>query len=187
MKLKDTCSLEERLWPTRWYIKKQRHYFANKGPSSQSYGFSSSHVRMWKLDHKKKPRKQKTECWRIDGFELWCWRRLLRVPWTARKSNLSILDDINPEYSLEGLMLELKRQYFGHLMQTADSLDKPLMLGKTDSRRRRGRQDGWMASPIQWTWTWANFGDGEGQGGLACCSPWSCKVSDPTGQLNSNK
>ena len=77
---------------------------------------------------------------RIDAFEL-CWRRLLRVPWTARRSKQSILREIQyPEYSLEGLMLELKLQYFGHLMQTADSLDKPLMLGKTDSRRRRGHQ-----------------------------------------------
>ena len=157
MKLKDTCSLEERLWPTRWYIKKQRHYFANKGPSSQSYGFSSSHVRMWKLDHKKKPRKQKTECWRIDGFELWCWRRLLRVPWTVRRSNLSILKEISPEYSLEGLMLRLKLQYFGHRMQTANWLEKALMLGKIEGRRRRGQQrHGWIASLPQWTWVWAS-------------------------------
>ena len=140
MKLKDTCSLEERLWPTRWYIKKQRHYFANKGPSSQSYGFSSSHVRMWKLDHKKKPRKQKTECWRIDGFELWCWRRLLRVPWTARRSNQSVLEEISPEYSLEGLMLKLKLQSFGQLMWITDSLEKTLMQGKIESRRRRGQE-----------------------------------------------
>ena len=84
---------------------------------------------------------KKAECQRIDAFKLCCWRRLLRVPWTARRSKQSILREIQyPEYSLEGLMLELKLQYFGHLMQTADSLDKPLMLGKTDSRRRRGHQ-----------------------------------------------
>ena len=131
----DTCSLEEKLWPTRQHIQKQRHYFANKGPSSQSYGFSSSHVWIWKLDHKKK-----TERWRIDGFELWCWRRLLRVPWTAKRSNQSILKEISPEYSLEGLMLKLKLQYFGHLMQRIDSLEKTLMLGKIESRKRRGWQ-----------------------------------------------
>ena len=93
----------------RQHIKKQRHNFANKGPSSQSYDFSSSHVWMWVLTVKK------TEHQRIDAFELWCWRRHLRVPWTARRSNQSILKDISPEYSLEGLMLKLKLQYFGLL------------------------------------------------------------------------
>ena len=83
---------------------------------------------------------KKPEGWRIDAFELWYWRRLLRVPWTARKSNQSILKEINPEYSLEGLMLKLKLQYFGYLMQRADSLEKTLMLGKIEGRRRRGRQ-----------------------------------------------
>ena len=118
----------------RQHIKKQRHYFANKGPSSQSYGFSSSHVWMWELDNK--------ESWRqrIDAFELWCWRRLLRVPWTARISNQSILKEISPEYSLEGLMLKLKFQYSGHLMWRTDSLEKTLILGKTEGRMRRGWQ-----------------------------------------------
>ena len=83
---------------------------------------------------------KKTECRRIDAFELWCWRRLLRVSWTARRSNQSILKEINPEYSLEGLILKLKLQYFGHLMQRANSLEKTLMLGKIEGRRRRGRQ-----------------------------------------------
>ena len=83
---------------------------------------------------------KKTECQRIDAFELWCWRRLLRVPWTARKSNQSILKEINPEYSLEELRRKLKLQYFGHLMQRADSLEKTLMLAKIEGRRRRGRQ-----------------------------------------------
>ena len=83
---------------------------------------------------------KKAECQRIDAFELWCWRRLLRVPWTATRSNQSILKEISPEYSLEGLMLKLKFQYFGHLMQRADSLEKTLMLGKIEGRRRRGRQ-----------------------------------------------
>ena len=116
------------------HIEKQRHYFANKGPSSQGYGFSSSHVWMWELDCK--------ERWvlKIDAFELWCWRRLLRVPWTARRSNHSILKEISPGCSLEGLMLKLKLQYFGHLMRRADSFEKTLMLGKTEGRRRRGQQ-----------------------------------------------
>ena len=80
---------------------------------------------------------KKTERQRIDGFELWCWRRLLRVPWTARRSNQSILKEISPEYSLEVMMLKLKLQYFGHLMQRADSFEKTLMLGKIEGRRRR--------------------------------------------------
>ena len=83
---------------------------------------------------------KKAECWRIDGFELWCWRRLLRVPWTARRSNQSTLKEISPEYSLEGLMLKLELQYFGHLMWRVDSLEKTLMLGKIEGRRRRGWQ-----------------------------------------------
>ena len=83
---------------------------------------------------------QKAEHQRIDAFELWCWRRLLRVPWTARRSNLSILKEISPEYSLEGLMLKLKLQYFGHLIERTDSLEKTLMLGKIEGRRRRGQQ-----------------------------------------------
>ena len=83
---------------------------------------------------------KKAEHQRTDAFKLWCWRRFLRVPWTARRSNQSILKGISPEYSLEGLMLKLKLQYFGHLMQRADSLEKTLMLGKIESRRRRGRQ-----------------------------------------------
>ena len=87
---------------TRQHIKKQKHSFANNGPSSQSYGFSSSHVWMWELDCKK------AERWRMDAFKLWCWRILLRVPWTAMKSNQSVLKEISPEYSLEGLVLKLK-------------------------------------------------------------------------------
>ena len=83
---------------------------------------------------------KKAEHQRIDAFELWCWRRLLRVPWTARRSNQSILKEINPEYSLEGLMLKLKLQYFGHLMQRTDSFEKALMLGKIEGRRRRRRE-----------------------------------------------
>ena len=111
------------------------YYFANKGPSSQGYSFSSGHVWMRELDYK--------ESWapkRIDAFELWCWRRLLRVPWTVRRSNQSILKEISPGCSLEGMMLKLKLQYFGHLMRRVDSCEKTLMLGGIEGRRRRGRQ-----------------------------------------------
>ena len=120
----------------RQHIKKQRDYFANQGPSSQSYGFSSNHVCMW-VGHLSWTIK-KAEHWRIDAFKLLCWRRLLRVLWTARRSNQSILKEISPEYSLEGLMLKLKLQYCGHLIQRTDLLEKALMLGKIEGRRRRG-------------------------------------------------
>ena len=115
----------------RQHIKKQRHYFVNKGPYSQSYGFSivMYGCESWTV--------KKAECQRIDAFELWCWRRPLSVPWTARRSNQSILKEISPEYSLEGLILKLKLQYFGHLMQRTDSLEKTLMPGKIEGGRRR--------------------------------------------------
>ena len=119
--------------PTR-HIKKQRHYFANRVHLVKAmvfpvviYGCES-----WTI--------KKAEGRKIDAFELWCWRRLLRVPWTARRSNQSILKEISPGCSLEGLMLKLKLQYFGHVMWRADSFEKMLMLGKIEGRRRRGRQ-----------------------------------------------
>ena len=112
----------------RQHIQKQRHQFANKGLSSQSHGFSSGHVLMWKLDYKESPA-PKNWC-----FELWSWIKFLRVPWTARRLNQSILKEISPEYLLEGLMLKLKLQYFGYLMEGIDSLEKPLMLGKFEGR-----------------------------------------------------
>ena len=116
----------------RWHIKKQRHYFAKKGPSSQNYGFSVVMYRyeIWNI--------KKAEHWRTDAFELWCWRRLLTVPWTTKRSNQSIFKEICPEYTLEGLMLKLKLQHFGHLMGRVDSLGKTLMLGGIEERRRRG-------------------------------------------------
>ena len=102
----------------------------------------------------------KAECWRIDAFELWCWRRLLRVPWPARSSNQSILKEISPGFSLEGLMLKLKLQYFCHLMWRVDSLEKILMLGGIGGRRRgdNRRWGGWMVSLTRWTWVWVNSG-----------------------------
>ena len=101
---------------------------------------------------------KKAEHQRIDAFELWCWKRLLRVPWTARRSNQSILKEINSEHSLEGLILKLNLQYSGHLTRRASSLEKTLMLGKTEVGGERGDRgwDGWMASSTQWTWVWAN-------------------------------
>ena len=132
MKFKDACSLEEKLWTNLDSILKSRDItLPTKVHLVKAmvvmYGCES-----WTI--------KKAECWRIDAFELWCWRRLLRVPWTARRSNQSILKEISPEYSLEGLMLKLKFQYFGHLMQRTDSLEKMLMLRKIESRRRKGRQ-----------------------------------------------
>ena len=135
---------------------------------------------MWELDCE--------EGWALKNwcFELWCWRRLLRVPWTARKSNQSILKEISPGISLEGMMLKLKLQYFGHLMRRVDSLEKTLMLGGIGGKRRRGRQrmrwlDGITDSMnVESQWT---PGVGDGQGGLVCCDSWGRKESDTTGRL----
>ena len=131
---------------------------------------------------------KKTEHWRIDTFELWCWRRLLIIPWTASGSNKSILKEISPVYSLEGLMLKLKLQYFGHLIWRADSLEKTLMLGKIESRMRRGWQrmrwlDGITVNRHEFEQT---PGDSKGQESLVCYSPWGHKESDTTEQLTSN-
>ena len=128
---------------------------------------------------------KEAECRRIDAFELWCWRRLLRVPWTARRSNQSTLKEISPGCSLEGLMLKLKLHYFGHLMWRADSFEKTLMLGKIEGRRRRGWQrmrwlDGITDSMDMHL---GKLRVGDGQGGLACCSPWGRKESDMTERL----
>ena len=125
-------------------LKKQIHYFADKGPYGQSYDFPvvMQRCESWTT--------LKAECWRIDGFKM-CWRRLWRVPWTARRSKQSILKEINPDSTLEGLMLKLKLQYFGHLMWRADSEEKTLMLGNIEGRRRRGRQRmRWLDGITDW-------------------------------------
>ena len=157
MKLKDTCSMEEKLRHGRKYrtnivsilkgkrfiwseeqpeyrqcIKKQRHHFVDTCPYSQIYGLSSSHAWMWELNHE--------EWWALKKwcFQTVCWRRLLRVPWAARRSNQLLLKEINSEYSLEGLIMKVKLHYFCHLMWWTNSLEKTLMLGKTEDKRRRG-------------------------------------------------
>ena len=132
---------------------------------------------------------KKVERQTTDAFELWCWRRLLRIPWTERRSNQSVLKEISPEYSLKGLMLKVKLQYLGHLMQKVDSLEKTLMLGKIKGRKRRGRQRmGWLngitnstdmsLSKLQETV--------KNRGSLVCCSPWGCEELDTTERLNNN-
>ena len=129
---------------------------------------------------------KKAECWRIDAFELWYWRRLSRVPWTARRSNQSILKEISPGCSLEGLMLKLKLQYFGHLMQRVDSLEKT-DAGRDWGQEEKGMTEDEMAGLHHWLnghefgWT---PGVGDRQGGLACCNSWGRKESDMTEQLN---
>ena len=162
----------------RQHIKKQRHYFSNKGLSSQSYGFSKTiwffptimyWCESWTI--------KKAEHWRIDAFELWCWRRLLRVPWTTRRSSQSILKEISPEYSLEGVMLKL--QYFGHLMWRTDSTGKDPDAGKDRRQKEKGTTENKMAG-------WHHqldghefeqaLGIGDGQGSLACYSPWGHRV-----------
>ena len=183
MKLNDACSLEEKLWPSHNILKSRDITLATKVYLVKImvfpvvlYGWES-----WTI--------KKAEHWRIDIFELWCWRRFLRVPWTARRSNQFLLKDLNPEYSLEGLMLKLKFQSFGHLMWRADSFEKTLMLEKIEGRRRRGATEDEMVGWHHWL-NGHEFeqtsGDSEGQGSLACFSPSVCKELDTTEWLNSN-
>ena len=147
------------------------------------YGYESWIIKKAERQ-KKKPKSQRT-----DAFELWCWRRLLRVPWTARRSNQSILREVSPEYSLEGLMLKVKLQYFGHMMWRADSLEKTLMLGKIEGGRKKGQQEdemvGWHHQLFGHELAQAQ-GDG-GQGSLVCWSPWDHKESETTKRLNNKR
>ena len=158
------------------HIKKQKLLFSNKVHVLKAmvflvvmYGCES-----WSI--------KKAECWRIDAFKLRCWRRLFRVPWTARSSNQSILKEISPEYSLEGLMLKLKLQYFGPWCEELTHLKIPWCWERAEGDNREW--DGWMASLTQWTWVWVNSGSWLWTGGLVCCHPLCQKESDMTDWLN---
>ena len=147
---------------------------ANKGLSTQGYGYPGVKYgcESWTIE--------RAEHRRIDAFKLWCWRRLLRVPWTARRSNQSTLKEISPGCSLEGLILKLKLQYLGHLMRRADSFEKTLMLGKIEGGKRRGRQKMRWLDGITYS---IDMSLCVGQGGLAFCSPWGHNESDMIEQL----
>ena len=159
---------------------KRRHHFANKGPDSQSYGFSR--CESWTI--------KKAEHWKIDAFKLWCWRRLLRVSWTARRSNQSILKEINPEYLLEGLMLKLKLQYLW-----PPDMKSRLIRKDPDAGKDWGQEEKRMTEDEMVGWHHRLSGHefeqaprvSDGQGGLACCSPWGYQESDTTEWLNWNE
>ena len=164
----------------RQHSKKHRHYFVNKGPSSQGYGFSSGHVWMWELDYK--------ESWTLKN---WCFWTVMFEKTLESPLDYKEIQPVHPKGDqswvfMEGLMLKLKPQYFGHLIWRADSFEKTLML----ERFRAGGEgddrgwDDWMASLTRWTWVWWTPGVGDGQGGLACCSPLGHKELDTTERLN---
>ena len=148
----------------RQHIKEQRLYFADKSPFSQSYGFPivMYGCKSWTI--------KMAECRRIDAFEMWCWRRLLRVSWTAKRSNQSILKEITPEYSLEGLMMNLKLQYIGHLMWWANPLEKILLLGRLKAGGQGSTEDE-MHHQLNGFEFEQTLEDNEGQRSLACCGP----------------
>ena len=182
MKLKDTCSLEEKLWPTyRQHIKKQRHYFANKGPSSQSYGFSSSHVWLWELDCK--------ESWALKNWRFWTvvLEKTLESPLDIKE-----IQPVHPKGNQSWIFigrtdLKLKLQYFGHLMQRTDSFAKDPHAGKDWRQEEKGMIEdemvGWHHQLYGHEFVQAP-GVGDGKGSLACCSPWDRRELDRTERLN---
>ena len=164
----------------RQHIKKQRHYFANEGPSSQSYGFSSSHVGCdsWAI--------KKAEHWRLDTFELWCWRRLLRVPWPARRSNQSILKEISPEYSWKDWCWSWNSNTLVTWCKGLTHLKRPWCWERLRAGGEGETEDemvGWYHRHNGYGFGWTP-GVGDGQGGLVCGSSWDHKELDKTGRLN---
>ena len=177
--IKDTCSLEEKLWPNLDSILKSRDITLPTKVclvKAMVFPVVMYECERWTI--------KKAECRRIDAFELWCWRRLLRIPWTARRSNQSVIKEISLEYSLQGLMLKL--QYFGRLMQRTDSFEKTLCWERLKAGGE-GDDRGWDSLRVSLTW-WTAFeqgmGFGYGQGNLACYSPWGHTESDITERLN---
>ena len=173
--------LKKRYDQPRQHIKEQRLDFSNKGPSSQRYVFfpvAMYGCESWTI--------KKAERQRIDGFELWYWRRLLRVPWTASGCKQSIVKEISPEFSLEALILKLKLQCFGHLMWRTDSFEKTLMLGKIEGgRRREQKRMRWLDGITDsWTWVWVSSYSWWWTEKPGICSPWGHKDSDTTERLN---
>ena len=165
---------------TRQCIEKQRHYFANQGPSSQSYGFSSSHVWLWESDYKESWAPMNCCCWIV------VWSRFLRVPWNVRRYKQSIVKEISPEYSLEGLMLKLKLQYFGHWFKEPTHWKRPCCWERLKAGGEgKGRGwHAWMASVMQWTCVSVGSGSWWWTGSLVCCTLWGLKESYMTEWLN---
>ena len=170
---------KQRYDKTRWCVRKQRHYFADKVHVVKALVFPGvmHECESWTI--------KKAECWRVDAFKLWCWRRLVRVPWTEQRSNQSVLKEINLEYLLEGLVLKLKLQHFGHLIRRADSLEKT-DAGKDWRQEEKGTTEDEMVGRHHHNGHEfeQSSGVGDEQGSLVCCSLWGHKELDMNELLN---